>query len=353
MTSSIHAITTKPPTISLPEVFCEDFLNSAHAPIKDDLKRVEILLRTSLQSKVEGVPEMMAYLIESGGKRIRPIVTCLMARACGYHGNEHIPIACIAELLHTATLYHDDVIDEAKLRRGRQTANSLFGNKVMVLSGDLMLAHCFSMLMEGGYFHISQALSQTVREMVEGEILELKYEGNFETSLPEYMEMIQLKTASLFSWSTKAAAMTAGFSPIRCKSLASFGHKIGMAFQLVDDLMDFIGDQKTMGKTILQDVEEGKITMPLLLVLKHFPHIKNELIREFNQASWKDGNGIRKKELLFKIQNLILERDVILDSKRIVDEALSQARDILDLLPASVYRTGLISLLAYLSGRDR
>ena len=347
--TNVTPLRAKPPKkTSPPEADRENPFIQALNPVEQDLIQVEKRLIHSLESNVAGVPEMMAYLIESGGKRIRPMFSCLLARAWGYTGDHHIPVACVAELLHTATLYHDDVVDHAEIRRGKPTANSIFGNKIIVLAGDLMLAHCFSMLMEGGYFLISRALSRTVKKMVEGEILQLQCEGNLDTTTEQYLKVIEHKTASLFSWCSQAAAMLANASPEVCREMGRFGHHLGMAFQLVDDLMDFTGDHQKMGKTPLNDLKEGKITLPLLLTLKRHPEFKEEL----EEALIKTDSSLQSPSYL-QLQKFVREPEIVQENRDLIQNHLRQAQNLLPLLPESKYRHSLGSLIQYLEQRDR
>lgn len=332
-----------------PQPTCADYFQKSFLPVKPDLEKVEHFLRQSLQSKVEGVPEMMAYLVESGGKRVRPLVSCLVAQACGYRGNDHIVVASVAELLHTATLYHDDVVDNSKLRRGRQTANSIFGNKIMVLAGDLMLAHSYALLMGGGYFEISQALSNTVRQMVEGEILQLQCEGDLTTTQDQYLEIIQDKTASLFAWCAMASGLLAGQSRTMIENLSNFGHHIGMAFQLVDDVMDFLSSRETMGKTPMQDLFEGKITLPLIVTLKHYPHIRPEMERFMMRGPSLSDSGT---SVLNHLKNALNEPAILEDLKNPIRLHLTQAKTALCDLPPSIYKDALFSLVDFLANRD-
>lgn len=345
------AVTQPMRALELPDASPQELLHSAAACVREDLELVERRLRTLVHSRVEGVPEMMAYLIEAGGKRVRPLFTCLLARACGYSGELHIDVASVAELLHTATLYHDDVVDEARLRRGKPTANHLFGNKVIVLAGDLMLANSFSLLMEGGHFAISRALSRTVRDMVEGEILQLRAEENLDACVEDYLLMIRHKTASLFRWCGQAAAMIAGRSPEECRAFGNLGEHVGMAFQLVDDLMDFVGDEENTGKALFKDLREGKITLPVLQVLKHHPDIKAELQLELSHAL-KTGRDF-SPNFLDRLQRLIATGVVHGECKRLVYHSLYEARQGLEKLPVSIFRANLCALIDFLGRRDR
>ena len=350
-TSPILRITS--PQVEIPKISSEDLLERAYHPVRMDLKQVETFLRDQLESKVEGVPQMMAYLIESGGKRIRPLVTCLLARAAGYRGKDHIPLACVAELLHTATLYHDDVVDDATLRRGKPTANQMFGNKIIVLAGDLMLAHSFALLMDGGFFSASQALSHTVKQMVEGEILQLQSEGNLETTIYDYMEIIEDKTASLFSWCGKAAAVIAD-QPDKIEPLSQFGYQLGIAFQLVDDIIDFTGDEEQTGKGLFKDLMEGKITLPLLLVLEKNPQLKEPLKNELKEIHQKTSKiDLSTYSTLHKVKQITRESWVKEQCNYYVENAIDQARNALSILDSSRYRTSIFSLLEYLTQRDR
>ncbi|MFH1681020.1 MAG: polyprenyl synthetase family protein, partial [Candidatus Eisenbacteria bacterium] len=236
--------------------------------VTEDYGRVEKMLAESVDASFDLVPAVIRHLTEAGGKRIRPIVHCLAARLSGYEGDEHIVLAAVSEIIHSATLLHDDVIDEGKVRRGRPTANRIWGNEVPVLVGDFIFARAFTIMMDRGHYRIASRLAKTVEDLVQGELLQLTHAGDPLLGREVYEEIIRCKTASLFSWCGRAAAMISGLGDGPADELASFGHHFGIAFQITDDVLDYVGASRDTGKGETSDLAEGKMTLPLILAME-------------------------------------------------------------------------------------
>jgi octaprenyl-diphosphate synthase len=239
------------------------------APVAEDMQAVNRLIAARLQSEVVLINQMAAYIVHSGGKRLRPLLALLSARACGYHGERHIQLATIIEFIHTATLLHDDVVDSSDLRRGQQTANVVWGNPASVLVGDFLYSRSFEMMTELNDLRIMEILANTTNVIAEGEVLQLLNVHNPETSEQQYLRVIRSKTAKLFEAGARLGALIAGQSEQMQSSLAAYGMHLGTAFQLIDDVLDYNADPEEIGKNIGDDLAEGKPTLPLIHVLEH------------------------------------------------------------------------------------
>ncbi len=238
-----------------------DALKNLLAP---DMAEVDRVLRTSLDSDVVLVRQVAEYIIAGGGKRLRPALLLLSARACGYAGRDHYTLAAVVEMIHTATLLHDDVVDESKLRRGHATANATFGNSASVLVGDFLYSRAFQLMVGLGSVRILEILSNATNVIAEGEVLQLMNAGNPGLDEQAYLEVIQRKTAKLFEAAAQMGAVVAGADPEREACLARYGCHLGTAFQLVDDVLDYSGDLAAIGKNLGDDLAEGKMTLPLI-----------------------------------------------------------------------------------------
>ncbi len=216
-------------------------------------------------SDVELIPELAHHLIDSGGKRLRPMLTIAASKLCDYRGNGHIRVASAIEFMHTATLLHDDVVDESGLRRGKQTARMLWGNQASVLVGDFLLGQAFRMLVDVGSLPVLKILSNAAAVIAEGEVMQLAAANNTTTTEDEYLAIINAKTAALFSAAAEVGAAIANRPAAEQTALKSYGRNLGLAFQLVDDALDYAGDSANLGKAIGDDFREGKITLPVIL----------------------------------------------------------------------------------------
>jgi octaprenyl-diphosphate synthase len=246
--------------------------------LQDDLDQVERLLREGTRSVAPLIPEVGEHTFGSGGKRVRPVLVLLSARLCGYRGPRAVQIASAVECLHTATLMHDDVVDGAETRRGRASVNALWGQRIAVLVGDFMFARASQTLIEDGDSEILWIYANTIREMSEGEVLQLT--RSFDPDVPEsvYLDVIGRKTSRLLSTTTESGAILGGVTRAERRAVGDYGWQLGLAFQLVDDALDYVGDGDELGKAPLADLAEGKVTMPLIATLKRCSVAEREAI---------------------------------------------------------------------------
>ncbi|MEL6318084.1 MAG: polyprenyl synthetase family protein [Pseudomonadota bacterium] len=236
------------------------------ALVADDLSAVNVLIRERMASDAAPlIPTLAAHLIEAGGKRLRPILTLAAARLCDYRGEDHVRLAATVEFIHTATLLHDDVVDESALRRGRDTANILYGNKPSVLVGDFLFSRAFQLMVETNSIRVLGILSNAAAVIAEGEVLQLSIQNALATDEATYLRMIRGKTAALFEAATQVGGVIAAAPSAQEAALAAYGDALGVAFQLVDDALDYGGAEARLGKTVGDDFREGKVTLPILL----------------------------------------------------------------------------------------
>nr|MBP8746105.1 polyprenyl synthetase family protein [Syntrophorhabdus sp.] len=235
--------------------------------IGDDLARLESTIQKLITTKIGFIKEIVNHIIRSGGKRVRPILIMLTARLCGYKGEKHIPYAAIIEFIHTATLLHDDVVDNAQTRRGSSTANTLWGNEPSVLVGDFLFSKSFELMAHNGNEEIMRIMSEATTSLAEGEILELLKTCDIDTTEEEYFEIIKSKTASLFSAACEVGAILGRVNQTKRAALRDFGYNLGMAFQLTDDVLDYTSYDAVLGKRVGTDLKEGKVTLPLIHAL--------------------------------------------------------------------------------------
>jgi octaprenyl-diphosphate synthase len=236
--------------------------------VKRDLERVNALILERMQSPVALIPQLAGHIIAAGGKRLRPMLTLATARLCGYHGDRHIALAAAVEFIHTATLLHDDVVDASDLRRGLATANALWGNKSSVLVGDFLFSRAFQLMVEDGSLEVLGILSEASAIIAEGEVLQLVTSNDVETSEEAYLAVIEAKTAQLFAAASRIGAVLADRPKDEEEMLGIYGRNLGIAFQLVDDMLDYSARQAELGKTVGDDFREGKITLPVVLALR-------------------------------------------------------------------------------------
>jgi len=231
--------------------------------VEEDLRRVEQVLRNGLSSEVSLIPQVGRYVFESGGKRMRPLLTILSSRLCGYQGNAHVIMAAVTELIHTATLLHDDVVDHADLRRGSRSVNSLWSSETSILIGDFLFTRSFCMMVEHGDMRILELMSKACNQLAEGEILELAKSGDPGIGEDDYLAIVRDKTAVLISAACRLGPIL-GEKPEWEGDLSLFGMNLGVAFQLVDDVLDYAAEEEELGKTIGKDIQEGKVTLPII-----------------------------------------------------------------------------------------
>ena len=244
-------------------------LKALLSPIADDMKRVDSIIRERLASEVALIEQIGAHIVSAGGKRMRPAVVLLTARALGCRTHEPPLLASVIEFIHTATLLHDDVVDHADKRRGLSTANAVWGNPGAVLSGDFLYSRAFQMMVDAGRMPVMRLMADCTNAIAEGEVLQLMNAGDPDVTEGRYLRVIELKTARLFEAAAALGAVAAGADAATQKHMATYGHELGMAFQIVDDLLDYQADPSESGKNLGTDLAEGKPTLPLIHAMKH------------------------------------------------------------------------------------
>jgi octaprenyl-diphosphate synthase len=286
--------------------------------VKEDLKLVNKVILEEMRSGVPLIPNLAGHLIHAGGKRLRPSLTIACVQLAGYQGQDHIPLAACVEFIHTATLLHDDVIDESHLRRGKASANALWGNKASVLVGDFLFSRAFELMVSVGSFEILQLLSKTSSTIVEGEVLQLVSTNDITTSEINYLNIIKAKTAQLFSAACHIGGIIAKCSEQQKEALATFGHNLGIAFQLIDDVLDYYGKESQLGKTPGDDFQEGKVTLPVILAFNQGDADEKDFwTRTLGQLNQTDQDFNLAIEYLKKhnIFSQIVERAILFSEK--------------------------------------
>ena len=309
------------------------------APISPDLKALDEVIRRRLASEVVLIDQIAAYIIQSGGKRVRPALLLLIAKALG-HGKEiphALELAAVVEFIHTATLLHDDVVDESTMRRGKQTANAAFGNAASVLVGDFLYSRAFQMMVAPNDIRVMQILSNATNTIAEGEVLQLLNMNDPEVDESSYLQVIRYKTAKLFEAATRLAAVVANQPAEVEESLKLYGMHLGTAFQLIDDVLDYQADANELGKNIGDDLAEGKPTLPLIHALKHGNPAQQALIRE----AIVEGNGMSN---LDAIMVALHETDAFGYTRAIAENEAAKAQQALSALPESDYKQALLAL---------
>ncbi|ALM51258.1 octaprenyl diphosphate synthase [Halomonas huangheensis] len=307
-----------------------------HAVVADDFAAVNRSILDQLASRIPLVETIGQYIIESGGKRLRPLLVLLAARALNYDGEKHITLATLIEFMHTSTLLHDDVVDESHMRRGKATANDAWGNAPSVLVGDFLYSRSFQMMVEIGSMRVMEILSAATCTIAEGEVQQLTNVGNPDTDEAAYFETIQGKTAMLFEAASHTGAILADATPQQEQAMAAYGRYLGLAFQLVDDLLDYQGDARSMGKNVGDDLAEGKPTLPLIQAMAVGTPEQAKLIRR----------AIRKGGLEHLDEVLaVIDATGSLDyTRQKAEEMSARALAELEHLPASPYRDSMAEL---------
>lgn len=314
--------------------------------VKPDMDAVNDFIRDRMLSDVPMIPDLANHLIDSGGKRLRPMLTIAAARLCGYTGVDHIKLAAAVEFMHTATLLHDDVVDESNLRRGRETARKVWGNQASVLVGDFLLGRAFKLMVETRSLRALEILSDAAAVIAEGEVMQLAAAKDTSTTEDAYLRVISAKTAALFSAAAEVGAVIAAKSGEEAVSLESYGRNLGIAFQLVDDALDYSGRAATLGKNVGDDFREGKITLPVVLA---FRRGKPEE-REFWQRTLQAGDQ-KEGDLEFALE-LMKRHSTLDDTVSRARHYAAMAKDALAIFPDSDYRTSLISLADFCVSRS-
>jgi octaprenyl-diphosphate synthase len=284
------------------------------------------------------------YIIGAGGKRMRPVLLLLVAQALGYKGNHHHLMAAAVEFIHTATLLHDDVVDESDLRRGRGTANAVFGNAASVLVGDYLYSRAFEMMVDVDSMRIMQIMSGATTVIAEGEVLQLLNIHDPDVSEARYLQVVRFKTAKLFEAAAEAGAVLAGASSVQQEAAAAYGRHIGTAFQLVDDVLDYNGDVDVLGKNVGDDLREGKPTLPLIRVLEVGTPEQKQLVREAIEKGEADFDAVARA---------IQETGALEHASRCAVAEAALARQAIELWPDSPARQALIDFCTFAIERDR
>ena len=259
----MHADSAPRPAAPLPD------LATIQALARDDMAAVDALIRNRLASDVVLINQVAEYIVGAGGKRLRPMLLLLAAGALGHRGADAHQLAAVVEFIHTATLLHDDVVDESDLRRGRKTANAVWGNAASVLVGDFLYSRSFQLMVELDRMEVMRILADTTNRIAEGEVLQLLHVRNPDTDEVAYLRVIERKTAVLFAAATRLGALLAGADAATCDAMHNYGMNLGYAFQIADDVLDYASDAETLGKNLGDDLAEGKATLPLIHAMKH------------------------------------------------------------------------------------
>lgn len=307
-------------------------------PVLAELDAVNQLILSNLESDVALVENIGHYIVDAGGKRLRPLLALLSACCCGYHGREHIKFAAVVEFIHTATLLHDDVVDISTLRRGRPTANAEFGNASSVLVGDFLYTRAFQLLVEIGDMSIMRDMAATTNMIAAGEVLQLVRAGNPDTTKEQYLDVVSRKTAILFASACFGASALTDNAGQLGQPLRDFGMNIGIAFQITDDVLDYEGDAAAMGKNVGDDLSEGKATLPLIHVLEQGSATQKAIVADAIRN--KDASSIA--EVLTAIRaagSLDYAREVARDYQQTALAALAK-------LPANRYRDSMAAIAA-------
>jgi octaprenyl-diphosphate synthase len=305
---------------------------------------VNRVIRQRLHSEVSLVNQIAEYIISAGGKRIRPVLVLLLANAYGYEGVAHHELAAVVEFIHTATLLHDDVVDESSMRRGRQTANALFGNAASVLVGDFLYSRSFQMMVSLNDMRVMQILSDATNVIAEGEVLQLLNMHDPDVSQESYLKVIRSKTAKLFEAAAELGALVAGASDTQIAAAGEYGRSLGTAFQLIDDVLDYAGDAAEIGKNVGDDLREGKPTLPLIYLMENGTPEQRELVRSCIE------NGDEKH---FDAVLAAVTSSGALDyTRREAEIAARRAADAIADLPESVYKQSLLQLCSFAVDRN-
>jgi len=312
--------------------------------IDPDMQSVDTLIKKRLHSDVVLVNQLGHYIVNSGGKRLRPMLHLLCANAMGYQGDHHHRIAAIVEFIHTATLLHDDVVDGSDLRRGKDTANALWGNEASVLVGDFLYSRAFEMMVEIGKMRVMDILAHATNIIAEGEVMQLMNVHDADTTEERYLEVIRYKTAKLFEASSRLAAVICDAPEEQEQALAEYGMHLGTAFQLIDDVLDYSSSSEDIGKNIGDDLAEGKPTLPLIYTMRNGTPEQAALVRTAIETG-----GLDQIEA---VQKAVESSGAITYTEQAAKEAVIEAIKALDKLPDSNYRDALETLAEFSVNRS-
>ena len=319
-------------------------IHGLRALVHDDFDAVNVLITNNIQSPIDLLDDLANHIIQSGGKRLRPLLVLLASRACLYQGRDHITLAAMMEYFHTATLLHDDVIDESTLRRGRETAHKIWGDKASILVGDYLFSQYMHLMVSVGDLSIMRILTDMADQIACGEIKQLANRHNYSLSVNDYFEVIRLKTSLLFASCAQLGALISHAHTDVREALSTYGLHLGNAFQLKDDALDYCSNAKTMGKNIGDDWVDGKMTMPLLYVLQHGDLAQQQLIKEgLTQGS---------RTSLPEVLKALADTNAIECTQQLAKNEVARALNALSVVPNSVYKDALVELAEYAILRD-
>ncbi|TDU31230.1 octaprenyl-diphosphate synthase [Panacagrimonas perspica] len=320
-------------------------LKTLLTPIADDMRGVDAVIRARLSSEVALINEIGGYIVTAGGKRLRPALVLLAACALGSKDeSSRRQLAAVVEFIHTATLLHDDVVDHSDLRRGRKTANAVWGNAGAVLSGDFLYSRSFQMMVEVGKPAVMRVMADATNAIAEGEVLQLMNQGNPDVDEARYVRVIELKTAVLFAAACELGAIAADASPDLQKRLRDYGHALGIAFQMIDDVLDYTGDPAVSGKAVGNDLSEGKPTLPLIHAMRTGSDEDAALIR----SAIREG----KVDELERILAIVERTEAIPYTRALAERHADEARQAIRDLPASAWRETLMELTRFATDRS-
>ncbi len=303
--------------------------------VADDMAKVNQVIMTRMDSEIALIPTLAGHLIASGGKRLRPMLTVAAAQLCGYDGTRQHKLAAAVEFIHTATLLHDDVVDESDMRRGSETANIIWGNPSAVLVGDFLFSRAFQLMVEDGSLDVLKILADASAIIAEGEVMQIATTNDLETTEDAYLEVIRSKTAALFSAACRVGAVVAERPAAEEEALDSFGRNLGVIFQLIDDVLDYSAQQATLGKTIGDDFKEGKITLPVILAFRR----GSEEDRGFWKRTVEEGE--QTDEDLDQAISLMVRHNALADTVERARHYGGRARDALAIFPESDMKAAL------------
>ena len=316
-------------------------LEALTALVADDLLAVNALIVRRMESPVPLIPAISSHIVAAGGKRLRPVLTLAAARMCGYHGARHVALATCVEFIHTATLLHDDVVDKSDLRRGLASANTLWGNQASVLVGDFLFSRAFQLMVEDGSLAVLDILSRTSSVIAEGEVMQLATTNDVETSETTYLEVIRAKTAQLFAAACRIGAVVAERPAVEESALEAYGLNLGIAFQLIDDVLDYSAKQATLGKTVGEDFADGNITLPVILAFRRGAGSERDFWRRTLQnRDQRDGD-------LDDAIRLMEKHDALADSVARARHYGAIARDTMGIFAEGPERQALVELIDF------
>lgn len=315
--------------------------------VKNDIDMVEQFLKDDIKTSVPLINEVILYLLSSGGKRLRPVFLALSAKLCGYNGDKIPAMSAVIEYIHTATLLHDDIIDGAKYRRKRPTANSLYGNDIAVLCGDFLYSRSYITLTEYGAKDVQMILSSAALTMSEGEVIQLLKTGDINITFDDYIQIITRKTAVLFSAACEIGGRLAQVDENKIKALKDFGYYLGLSFQMTDDILDYMGDPAVTGKKNGTDLFEGKLTLPVILMLDMVSKEEKQTITDLFTKKERNEKDL---EILLSIMNKYNMKEI---SEKKADEYINMSLNSLDVFENNQYKDALIALALAMVGRNK